>query len=83
MSRYPSEDVRRFDQQFAETPAERSERRVSREREGWLQLVERAIQDERHRCATIARQWIKGAPTTTTETVVGAIVEAIERGDVP
>jgi len=26
MSRYPSESVRRFDQQFAETPAERNDR---------------------------------------------------------
>jgi len=43
---------------------------IARERAGWLELVDRAIQDERHRCATIARQWIKGVPTTTTESGV-------------
>lgn len=38
---------------------------------------------ERTRCASIARQWIKGAPTTTTENVVSAIAEAIEAGTEP
>ena len=56
---------------------------IARERAGWLALVDRAIQDERHRCATIARQWIKGAPTTTTEAVVAAIADAIESGVQP
>jgi len=56
---------------------------IARERAGWLELVDRAIQDERHRCATIARQWIKGAPTTTTEAVAAAIADAIESGVQP
>ena len=41
---------------------------------------EEGQQEERERCAEIARAWIHGAPTTTTERVVQEIVVAIRFG---
>jgi hypothetical protein len=45
MSRYPSEAVARFDQQFAETPAERNERRRETVRQRTIGTLQALIAD--------------------------------------
>jgi hypothetical protein len=45
VSRYPNEDVARFDQQFAETPAERNERHRERRLKQTIVTLQKLIAD--------------------------------------
>lgn len=44
-------------------------------------VYNRIVHHERARCAAIARAWVVGSPTSTTESVVKAIAEAIDAGE--
>jgi hypothetical protein len=45
MTHYPSESVKRFDQQFAESPEERNERQRARRQQANLEVLWKLIED--------------------------------------